>query len=192
MNDQLADGELRGPMVHSIDGEIAYPIYAFNARWLQDPTEFCPADTPDGKIWNHCDFYRMFKEDKTPSELNEISLKWWEEYKLSKHFIVDFKGVVEPPEISVEFSKYEVWCIGWFSHWTFDVGKSDQHVLFSFQKFVDRMRNVEKYCLMGAEDRWRWSGSDDCDTGPFGQGNKTDPPCRCKQCKKLGIVRIDH
>jgi hypothetical protein len=31
------------------------------------------------------------------------------------------------------------------------------------------------YCLMGAEDHWRWNN-----------------PCRCDDCKKLGVTRIDH
>jgi hypothetical protein len=41
------------------------------------------------------------------------------------------------------------------------------------------------YCLMGAEDRWRWSGGDSYE-------NRTDPPCRCDGCKKAGVIRVDH
>ena len=38
-----------------------------------------------------------------------------------------------------------------------------------------RLYPTEYYCLMGAEDRWRWKG-----------------PCRCEHCQRLGIVRINH
>ncbi len=40
---------------------------------------------------------------------------------------------------------------------------------------------------MGAEDRWRWKGRE-----PNGGDDESDPPCRCKFCKKQGIIRIGH
>jgi hypothetical protein len=43
---------------------------------------------------------------------------------------------------------------------------------------------IDAYCLMGAEDRWRWYGGD--------YDNKTNPPCRCEGCKKYGVIRINH
>lgn len=36
--------------------------------------------------------------------------------------------------------------------------------------------------LMGASDRWRWSG----------QSKDSRPPCRCDGCKKNGVVTICH
>ncbi len=40
----------------------------------------------------------------------------------------------------------------------------------------------------GAEDRYRWCGSDD--DGKTNPGIK--PPCRCKHCKEQGVIRINH
>jgi hypothetical protein len=95
--------------------------------------------------------------------------------------------------VNVEFRRWEVWCGGWFGHWTWDVGLSDEQILESFDRFVDRMkclndREPDAYCLMGAEDRWRWYG---CETGDPGSG-RTPPPCRCPMCKQRGVITIGH
>ena len=95
--------------------------------------------------------------------------------------------------ITVKLLGHDVWCPGWFSHWTFDVGMSDRDVLDSFERYVDRilrsdLPEAEKGSLMGAEDRWRWHGCTDGDP----QGERTDAPCRCPACKASGLVRIDH
>ena len=86
----------------------------------------------------------------------------------------------------------ETWCIVWFNHYTFDIGLSDEEVLASFERYVQRnipyamgeYESYEVYCsrvpaekgvsLMGAQDRWRWK------------------LCRCPDCEKRGVVTIDH
>ena len=90
-------------------------------------------------------------------------------------------------EIDVNFVRYETWCLEWFCHFTFDDGCSDEEYLASFERFVRRMQKLDEkeYGLMGAEDRWRWSGITD-------GGKKTPPPCRCAGCKKAGVVGINH
>ena len=103
--------------------------------------------------------------------------------------------MTEQPKITIKFLWKETWCIDWFSHWTFDEGQSDSEVMLSFASFVDRMesynrsRNKEEkeYCLMGAEDSWRWHGTKEGDSN-----ERTEPPCRCKYCKEQGVIRIGH
>jgi len=96
----------------------------------------------------------------------------------------------------------EEWCLTWFAHYTFDIGQTDQETLNSFEEFVYRMKRYnskngkmeqfsdgtsywnEPYCLMGAEDRWRWKGDPKIDD--------SRPPCRCKFCKEKGVITIGH
>lgn len=197
-----------------IDGEQAYPIYVFDAYWLQDPTENCPADTPEGKSKNHTNFYVMFKEEQTPEQLKAYMEDWWEHYKIKQKERAEdpdvpelgnkFPGLVEPPIMSAKLARHETWCLTWFSHYTFDVGQTDEQALASFEKFVSRMEffnevnghhfgpNPENsknyYCLMGAEDRYRWRGRRDDNPSD----ESVPPPCRCAGCKKRGVIRIDH
>jgi len=50
----------------------------------------------------------------------------------------------------------------------------------------------DKVCLMGADERWRWTARAE-GISIIGCGEETDPPpCRCEGCKKHGILRIDH
>ena len=76
---------------------------------------------------------------------------------------------------------------------TFDVGLNDADVLASFERHCDReIQNAREEgrepCLMGAEDRWRWTGSEPSG----GPGDRSNPPCRCKFCKDAGLIRIGH
>lgn len=75
------------------------------------------------------------------------------------------------------------WCLRWFAHSTYRDGRTDEEILHSFEQYVRQYswmqdvgrENVEKrygqtyVCLMGAEDRWRWSLCDcqDCKAGEF-------------------------
>lgn len=86
---------------------------------------------------------------------------------------------------------------------------SDDEVVASFREFVDRKQVenerargnaenwrdgyfTEPYCLMGAEDQWRWCSRPE-GTSMIGSGEKQDAvPCRCSGCKQNGVVRIDH
>jgi hypothetical protein len=114
---------------------------------------------------------------------------WWPDQR-------DKYPEASEPDILVTFVRWDTWCEGWFSHWTFDCGQSDEEVLASFRAYVDRVERIQERerwdgieyrsrCLMGAEDRWRWRASPEC-------GIESPPPCRCDDCKKFGLVRIDH
>jgi hypothetical protein len=85
-------------------------------------------------------------------------------------------------EIEIGEFKYGTWILDWFSHLTFDLGRSDEELIASFSRYVAAAQR-EGVELMGADDRWRWKGNAKQDT---------PPPCRCEHCVKAGIVRIDH
>ena len=179
-----------------LNGEKAYPIYHIEIRWSEDyPPEAenritrvgLPA-LPAGRFWNGTGWDRMEREDCDLEAIRaEIITEWWPIYQAKR---------LAPADLTVEvkLALRETWCSGWFSHWTFDVGLSNQAILTSFQKYVDRIVWSERSedevgsLLMGAQDSWRWTG---CVTGDP-QGEKTPPPCRCEGCRKRGIVRIDH
>jgi hypothetical protein len=129
----------------------------------------------DGRRADGCTFMRMPRENTTLEQVEiEAREVWWPEYRNSLKY-------PSRPTINVSFLGWETWCGGWFTHWAYDLGQSDKELLESFREFVDRKSRQSGYCLMGAEDRWRWSARD-----------RSLPPCRCEDCKKLGIVRIDH
>lgn len=168
----------------------AYPIYKVKVRWSEryppgtEAHNMRASELPAGRFWNGNSWDRMERE------LTDVATwllqDWWPEYS---------KSLLEPADmtIKVEFKGLDTWCSGWFSHWTFDTGHSDQEILDSFRGYVDRIQhsNLTEMeigsLLMGAEDEWRWHGSVDGDPN-----NRTEAPCRCPACKERGIVRIDH
>jgi hypothetical protein len=183
-------------------GEKAYPIYVVRVRWSEATRPGCEDRThragapplPEGRCWNSTGWDRMEKEDRDTKAMEameaELLREWWPKYLVTK------KDIREPADVSivVTLSHRDVWCDSWFSHWTFDVGMSDVEVLDSFQRYVWRVQDsnlsetLKGGMLMGAEDHWRWHGC--ADGNP--QGERTPAPCRCPQCKKNGMVRIDH
>lgn len=112
-------------------------------------------------------------------------------------------------EVEVESWWFETWRLTWFSHVTFDVGQTDEEALRSFQRYVNRHRPYQRrepgerptidhpdvdrpipaQTLMGAEDRWRWKGSED---GSTNYESRTDPPCRCEYCQEQEVIRVGH
>ncbi len=179
-------------------GEQVYPIYDVRVRWSE---AYAPdaehrmhrvgePPLPEGRFWNGCGWNVMERELRDPSVFaEEIAREWWPKY-------VEKKALREPADMTVEVKllRRDVWCDGWFSHYTYDTGMSDEDVLASFERYVERIMysgQPESWIggrLMGAEDRWRWHG---CVAGNP-QGEQTPPPCRCPQCKAAGLVRIDH
>jgi hypothetical protein len=178
--------------------EKAFPIYRIKVQW----SEAYPPGAeeriqrvgrpplPEGRFWNGTSWDVMEREERPVGEIvEERRRKWWPEY-------VEHKKLLETGDLTITVTLLgrDVWCAGWFSHWTFDVGLSDREVLESFERYVDRIQlsdwsETEKGgTLMGAEDRYRWHGCADGDP----QGERTEAPCRCPACKKNGIVRIDH
>ena len=173
--------------------EKKYPIYRIQIKWhqaIEEGKSYPEAwlkDVPDGYFSNsQCSNYVMLKEEDNSHIEGLIKDSIWSIKKKQKGHVINIDS-----EYSVEL--YETWCPGWFQHWTFDDGKSDEEFIRSFHDYVDRIKiynqeygtyledNVwcDAICLMGAEDSWRWSGDVGC-------------PCRCEHCKIQGKVRIDH
>ena len=182
-----------------IEGENAYPLYQVSIRYSQDVIEENRdyaekySEIKDGRFdtLNNSHNY-MYKEGKDIDEIINTELKeHWPTFIKARerghvekgHLPID-NPVLE--SISAKLLRYETWSLTWFSHWTFDDGRSDEEYLASFARFVSRMEDRDDYCLMGAEDRWRWKGRTDDGKG------ETDPPCRCKHCKVKGLIKIDH
>jgi len=180
------------------EGEKVYSIYDIRVRWSED---YPPGAEnrihrpslpllPEGRFWNGAGWYMMEREERDPESIkDEEARDWWPQY-------VEKKNLLKPADLTIEVKLVhrDVWCDGWFSHWTFDTGMSDEEVLASFERYVERILYSGRPeseiggRLMGAEDRGRWHG---CASGDP-QGEHTSPPCRCELCKVGGIVRIDH
>jgi hypothetical protein len=178
--------------------EALYPQYTISLRWEQDGAHDpgypkWHEGLPEGRIWNYTVLNRMYREEQSVAELERWAREdFWPEYVAGK--LAD-KNPAEP-EITVKDDGRESWILDWFQHWTFDVGQTDAEALASFERYVGRYEHMqgdsrywiergEYRCLMGAEDRWRWSG------GPSSE-DRTDPPCRCEHCKAQGKIRIGH
>jgi len=163
--------------------EKVYPIYKFHAKWNQDDYE---GNSTGANI--------MYREEPTPVQLAKDLTKWWKEVLNAKRKGADKTPIADKNphllELKVEFYELESWCIGWFNHHTFSTEMSNEELRQSFYKFVQRKlpqhMNLQRgvvpgnpeigtYCLMGAEDTWRWK-----------------EPCRCKHCVKHEKVTIDH
>jgi len=138
--------------------ENKFPIYKFYATWNQDDYQN-----------NFTDYFIMYKENQSAEQLEE-ELKQFKLRTLTKHNGVIFKN------IEYEFVEEESWCLRWFNHYTFNEFKTDSDVERSFEEFVSRKKLLGegKYCLMGAEDRYRWT------------------ICRCEHCNMAGKITIDH
>lgn len=171
-----------------------YPLYLIRARW----SEACEPGSdqvgyrdlpplPDGRCWNSVSWDMMFRSKRDPEDIRAEQLRdWWPKYALKRR---------EPADLvlEVKYLRHDSWCQGWFSHWTFRDGMSDEEVLASFDRYVDGVFRTsqpwEAYDrLAGAADRWRWHGYADGDP----QGQRTPAPCNCEHCRAQGIVRIAH
>jgi len=192
-----------------IDGEKAYPIYYISVKWSEDgewkkddPHPKWHKGLRKGRIWNSTGFYKMFKEEQSDEALKKYAKDWWKNYTKKKKEIgsKELLSTKNPRLKNLKFESrgHEVWLLTWFEHETFDIGQTDIEALDSFEKFVQRKQEHNRqftsemdkghYCLMGAEDRYRWHGS-----GPDGERDEeASAPCRCKHCKKAGLIRIAH
>lgn len=153
--------------------EKKYPIYRFFAMWDQKDFES-----------NSTSSYRMFENPLTDEEIN-IELEKYKKDITNKYPISLFK-VCE-----CEYIENETWTVRWFSHFTLNKFDNDTEAITSFEQFVDRKIKLNQqnghhkgsmnlnskepyYCLMGAEDRYRWE------------------VCHCEYCQKGGWTIINH
>lgn len=152
--------------------EKEYPIYKFSARWNQDDYE------NNGTSSSH-----MYKEKLTNIQEAEELEKWWNGVLESPRINKEDKPIkdLHPKllELSIKFYEENTWCLRWFSHITFNQFENENEAFRSFARFVENKRPLTyepnpTYCLMGAEDSWRWK------------------ICNCDKCKEEGIVAILH
>lgn len=148
--------------MHEINGEQAFPIYKFTAKWME------------GKEENGTSKYVMFKE-----ELSDKGQR-----RELKSYLKTFQSTPNGLEGKIEFVEYETWCLLWFQHQRFDLNETDEMLLKSFENYVARQIKAGKRDqLMGADDRFRWRS---------GSKTYESIPCRCVHCKMAGMVRIAH
>lgn len=182
--------------------EKKYFIYEFTLNWIQDGEhdEKYPKShkgLKKGRVRNSVSKSIMFKNELSDKEARVFLNKFY------KKNVIEKETIKHPYLIKKEykFLRKDNWCLHWFNHWTFDEGQTDEEVISSFENFVyekeeENRRNGQTeyhidyskpyYCLMGAEDRWRWSSVDD-------NGNQSSKiPCRCAGCRKNGIISINH
>lgn len=181
-----------------IEGEKAYPIYSMRIEYTEDINDENrkyigkARKLPNNRAKDAIRQSLMYKEEQDIDKIQqEAKEKIWANYiKVhDRHTLEKGRIPIDNPKlesIKVSLLRYETWCPSWFSHWTFDDSRSNAEYVESFARFVARMEKVDDYCLMGAEDVWRWHGMSNDGK------ERTDPPCRCMHCKDAGIVRIDH
>jgi hypothetical protein len=151
--------------------EKKFPIYRFSAHWDQDNYE------------NNSTSYReMYGENPAQEKLDS-------DLALFKSSIERKNNVIRWIDCKVEYVEDEVWVLKWFCHLTLNEFSKDE-AFESFENFVERKKqynldngqwetdyfdyNKPFYCLMGAEDYWRWK------------------ICDCDECKKLHQTVIIH
>lgn len=188
------------------DGETVYQIYNITVSWTEDANPNPEYEYSDwqkyssGRIKNSTSVQQMYKEETTLEQAQQKARQWWINYIFTKVGYHDKVPLAEKNpellELRVEFLEWETWCLTWFSHYTYNVHLSDEELLDSFSRYISRMAYEDSivsqgpncwayqqakkdgkylHCLMGAEDKWRWKG-----------------PCRCDNCIRFGITRIDH
>lgn len=170
--------------------EKLFPIYTFSLEYvIEHPTKYWDEI---GHLTETCEVDYMAPEPMTVQELEDKLRAIWLN-ALKREPLGSLPTLADQGakllNYCVSLKKYDNWCLTWFSHQTRNVHLSDEDLLESFRRFVERMYPAhdrlrydyqhddgrEYYCLMGAEDRWRWKG-----------------PCRCEHCVAQGVTRIDH
>lgn len=147
--------------------EKKYPIYIVSIKWDDDNFQGNGIITQDRMFRNYPSYWEavFYLIDRWAGIFKDKDLA-------SKH----------PVNIKIEmkFKEEETWCLRWFQHYTYNIHLSDEELLESFNNFVCRkypltIKDPSEYCLMGADERRRWSG-----------------PCRCEHCQEKGWIIIDH
>lgn len=179
------------------DQSPRYKIWSIRASWTNINKE-------GERVKNGTGFKWMPKDQSASTQENTEAhaREWWDKYiERMKQEKPEHVKEIEDIQLAASFSHEESWCDGWFKHWTWDIGQSDEEALESFQQYVWRIEvlnerwrwengkseDESKICLMGAEDRWRWVSDEEDE-----DGKRKPAPCRCDGCKKAGVIRIVH
>lgn len=162
-----------------------YPIYKFSLNQKKNESD----------KFEHSSVQRIYKQELTEDEKMSEMDRW---ISAMKNY-----GWTVFEDINVEYIGEDSWVLVWFNHETIDEGQDDQYFLKSFEDYCYRVEREnynlewnERQTLMGAEDRWRWSGSiypeGWNDSMNYDLVTRTEAPCRCRFCKERGVVRINH
>jgi len=182
----------KGTYVQPVSEERQYFIYQANLNWLYEdpdrkPTERCKPN--EQGLWHNG--MGMTVPSKVELSRDQLTEKINERWKG-----MDNKGRnAVNTTADVRLGKKAEWWLTWFQHETFDVGQDNRRALRSFEDYICWVMSLPTneygdppFTLMGAEDHWRWHGAE-----PDGEPEtRSDPPCRCKHCKELGLIRIAH
>lgn len=178
-----------------------FPCYRFTYKWSQDGEQDPQFPSrheglPAGRVWNGTHVNKINKPELTPELLLLQLRSCWEHYCEGEASLLNISDV----EMKAEYLGQDTWIRTWFQHETIDVGQTDEEALASFEAFVEEKQALNRkhrletgedqdfYALMGAEDRWRWHGSNE-----EGEPDVNVPaPCRCPSCKQQGRIRIGH
>ena len=156
--------------IEKIDGDKAYPIFRIQAVFDQDGYEN-----------NSSSSNRMYREMPSSEQSMKDAIEWWNDLINNKNHGDKIPVIEKHPKLKffeLKLIEYETWCLKWFNHYTYVDGRTDDEVIASFHRFIQRklpLHYKSEYCLMGAEDEWRLK-----------------PPCHCEHCTKSGITYIDH
>lgn len=169
-----------------------YPVYRFDI-WYEITHPMTKYDDMVPVVENSA-WHRQYREPPTPEKLEDEIHKFWLAMLTAERSGGQMPTMADRGAKLVGYSvtmvEIETWYQIWFQHASLNAHLSDNELLESFRQFVNRKRDadfnlrvlrgprqegVEYYCLMGAEDHWRWKG-----------------PCRCEHCQEQGVVRIDH
>jgi hypothetical protein len=116
----------------------------------------------------------LYKDDPGSYEVCKQAVTTWP--------TVSWPGAARPRRllaIEIERKPDVPWALGWFSHETYRIGRSDDELRASFERWVRRWEYLQNQptvpCLMGAQDRWRWK-----------------PWCTCRNCTQNDRALIGH
>lgn len=149
---------------------MKFPVSRIALNWHQPGLE-----TPNG-----ISIYTMYDVKE-----HDINLATDDAWKLWQDQVERYEGSTLIRMNSKYLGMFE-WCLGWFNHWTFLKDRSDEELLESFRRHVEEMQRsnykarfngaeYDPWCLMGAEDRYRWEG-----------------PCHCVHCSEANVTRMVH
>ena len=154
--------------------EKEYPIWVVSARWDNK-------DYPN----NGTSFTVSYRKDYTQEQMDKKAQDWFKKMCAKKYP----NETITPISLKVEFKGKSVWFGQWFSHKSLNRFETQEEAFKSFSKYMDSLKkskpyeqwdsmfidkNGYEYCVMGAENEWRWKY------------------CECKACKRLKQTIIQH
>jgi hypothetical protein len=174
-----------------VEGERLTSIYRTRVEFVRD-------DYPNGTVQQH-DFLFAPGPDDTLENAQAHALDLWEDHldATIKHGpcagMTNLQANMQYTKLDTEFLRKDTWLLRWFFHLSLNHHLTDALLLTSFFRYLGRVARFNRanghgehdhfdldnkqpfICVMGANDLWRWKG-----------------PCRCQECVKNGLTRIDH